>query len=234
MCVYICLSFYDILAGQQCGLLANNANGPPPFLDYRNSDLTTDLIHHLHQAIIPSYRFNCCGNITEWSVDVHPAGGGDDGLYTLDLQVWRPAPNVTSTGCYSLVGSNRFTSISLMNQVAVVTPLVQNRIQFESGDVLGFFVESARDNMPDDRGVVILGDRITPGDGGYETEEVWYADMSNPVIGNAICPFPVGSNRVLSSSTNAAPVISVSVSKSSRVNTCCNYNDNDSYFYSLV
>ena len=166
-------------------------------------------------------------------MDVHPAGGGDDGLYTLDLQVWRPAPNVTSTGCYSLVGNNRFTSITLMNQVAVVTPLPQNRIQFESGDVLGFFVESAHER-PDDRGVVILSDRINRGDGGYETEEVWYADMSNPVIGNAMCPFPVGSNRVLSSFTDAAPVISVSVSKSSRVNTCCNYNDNDSYFYSLV
>ena len=201
------------MAGQDC-FRANNANGPPPFQDYRNTDLTTELIHHLHQAIIPSYRLGCSGNITEWGVDVHPAGGGDDGLYTLDFQVWRPSANVTSNGCYSLVGSNRFTSISLMNQIAIVTPLPQNRIQFEPGDVLGFFVESARE-WPDDRGVVILSDRITRGDGGYETEEVWYANMSNPTIGNAQCPFPVGYNRILSSFINAAPVISISVSKPS-------------------
>ena len=197
-------------------LRANNENGLPPFQDYRNTDLTTDLIGHLHQAIIPSYRLGCCGNITEWGVDVHPAGGANDMLYTLDLQVWRPSALATSNGCYSLVGSNRFTSISLMNQVAIVTPLPQNRIQFAPGDVLGFFVESAHER-PNDRGVVILSDRITLGDRGYETEEVWYADMSNPLIGPAHCPFPVGSSRVLSSFTNAAPVISISVSKPSSI-----------------
>ena len=28
-------------------------------------------IYRRHQAIIPTYKFECCGNITEWGVDVH-------------------------------------------------------------------------------------------------------------------------------------------------------------------
>ena len=45
-----------------------------------------------NSATIPSYKFDCnqlCGNITEWGVDVHQ---GEDVIYTLDLQVWRPSP----------------------------------------------------------------------------------------------------------------------------------------------
>ena len=61
--------------------------------------------------------------------------------YTLDFQVWRPSPTVSTSsgaGCYSLVGSNKFTSISLANGLARVTPSPQDYIQFQSGDVLGF------------------------------------------------------------------------------------------------
>ena len=109
-------------------------------MDYRNSDLTSVIIPELHQAIIPSYRLTCCGNITEWEVDV--GGGGHDMVYTLYLQVWRPSPTVQTTGCYSLVGNNRFTSVPLFNQVAVVTPLSEARIKFQPGDVLGFSLEN--------------------------------------------------------------------------------------------
>ena len=58
-------------------------------------------------------------------MDVHPGGGNRQNEYTLDLQVWRPSPTVddsTGAGQYSLVGNNRFTSISLSDQVAIVRP----------------------------------------------------------------------------------------------------------------
>ena len=194
-------------AGHDC-LRTNNINGLPQLQDYQDTDFESDVIPHQHQAIIPSYRFDCCGNITEWGAHVQPGGGNDDMMYTLDFQVWRPSPTVESTGCYSLVGSNRFTSVPLNDRVALVTPLPQERIQFQPGDVLGFYVESAREG---DRGVVVLNERR---DNGYETEEVWHADISNAVIPNLNCPFPVGSSRVLNTFTNAAPVISVSYSKS--------------------
>ena len=86
----------------------------------------------VYQAIITSYKFVCgqmCGNITEWGVDVHPGGGAYQNTYTLDLQLWRSSTTVddsTGTGQYSLVGNNRFTSISLSYQVAIVTPLPQD------------------------------------------------------------------------------------------------------------
>ena len=181
-------------------------------MDYRGSDLLSDTIPELHQVIIPSYRFTCCGNITEWGVDVHPAGGRFDGVYTLHVQVWRPSPIVETTGCYSLVGENMFTSVPLTNQVATVIPQPEDRIQIQRGDVLGFMLENT-DGA--DGGVVLLRDSVERDDNGYETEEVWHADTSNSVIGNALCPFPVGSQpgRILNTFTSAAPVISVSYSK---------------------
>ena len=202
-------------SGQNCER-ANNPNGLPSFMDYRGSDLRPESIPELHQAIIPSYRFTCCGNITEWGVDVHPAGKKHDRVYNLDLQVWRPSPTVQTSGCYSLVGNNRFTSVSLAHQVAVVTPLPQQQIEFQPGDVLGFMLENTDGN---DGGVVLLVDSPKQ-EGGYETEEVWLADFSNPVFNNGPCHLAVGSEpgRQLNTVTSAAPVISVSYSK--LINTC--------------
>ena len=74
-----------------------------------------------------------CGNVTEWGVDVHNGNNDHQNTYTLDLQVWRPSPTVndsTGTGQYSLVGNNRFTSISLSEELAIVTPSPQDYIQF--------------------------------------------------------------------------------------------------------
>ena len=89
-------------------------------------------------------------------VDVEPDGGNNNEEYTLDLQVWRPSPTIDQmdSGDYSLVGNNRFTSIFLSSGIAVVTPSPQDLIQFQPGDVLGFYVEEARDD--NSKGVVIL------------------------------------------------------------------------------
>ena len=94
-----------------------------------------------------------------------------------------------------------------------MTPLSQNRIQFQPGDVLGFYVESTRRRNARSRGVVTLNDYEVPGDRGFETEEVWYANIRNIAAANSECPYAVGSNKVLRTSTNAAPVISVSMGK---------------------
>ena len=168
-------------SGQDC-LRTNNQYGLPPFMDYGRSDLQSDIILELHQVIVPSYRLTCCGNITEWGVDVHPAGGNHNRVYTLHLQVWRPALNVEVMGCYSLVGNNTFSSVPLPNYVASVTPQPEDRIQFQPGDMLGFSLENTDGN---DGGVVLLMESLEQGnDGGYETEEVWHADTSNAVPGN--------------------------------------------------
>ena len=112
----------------------------------------------------------------------------------------------TGTGCYSLVGNNRFTSISLSGQVAVVTPSPQDYIQFQPGDVLGFYVEEARESSG---GVVIL---TSPSS--FTSELVWYASIGPAMATsqNRDCPYSVGSNGVLNTVTHAAPVISIETS----------------------
>ena len=196
------------MAAQDNCLQSGNGNGLPPFLDYRSP--RDDRITVGYQAIIPTYKFDCnqmCGNITAWGVDVQPGGGRHDNQYTLDLQVWRPSPTVdesTGTGCYSLVGSNRFTSIPLAGDLARVTPSPQDHITFQPGDVLGFYVKRGREN---DNGVNVV---TSPSP--YTSELVWYANIESTtsVIGN--CPYSVGLNGVLDTSTRAAPVISIATS----------------------
>ena len=55
---------------QENRLQMNNGNGLPFFQGYIAG--AERRIHHKHQAIIPSYQLNCCGNITEWGVDLNP------------------------------------------------------------------------------------------------------------------------------------------------------------------
>ena len=184
-------------------------------------------IQRHNQAIITSYKFDCnqmCGNITAWGVDVHPGGGmhqppneeNSDGSkppvpYALDLQVWRPSPTVddsTGTGQYSLVGNNKFTSISLTSQVARVTPSPQDYIQFQPGDVLGFYVEEAKDS---DDGVVVLTNPSS-----FTSEVVWYTSI-DPTMATSQSVYSVGSSTSgdLDRLTRAAPVISIETGKSS-------------------
>ena len=135
-----------------------------------------------------------------------------DNAYSLDFQVWRPSPTAadpTGSGCYSLVGNNRFTSIPLSGGVAIVTPSPQDYIQFQSGDVLGFYVEDAGDDVdsgPTRNGVVILPST---------SELVWYASIAPAMATSQSgdCPYSVGSNGVLDLSIHAAPVISIETSK---------------------
>ena len=189
---------------------------PPSFQNYvaGDDDAVLTTISLQQQAIMPGYKFTCdsttCGNITEWGVDVNPGGENHQMVYTLDLQVWRPSPTVddsTGTGCYSLVGNNRFTSISLSSQVAIVTPSPQDYIQFQCGDVLGFYVEEARNS--NDGVVLVAGDNPA-------RSTVWVANiapsMATSQIGN--CPYSVGSNGVLNTPIRRiAPVISIKTGK---------------------
>ena len=144
-------------------------------------------------------------------MDVRPDGGKHDMTYILDLQVWRPSPTVdesAGTGCYSLVGNNRFTSIPLQNFVALVTPSPQDYIQFQPGDVLGFYVEEALIRTLD--GVIILTSYDATSS--FTNELVWHASIV-PTMATSLngdCPYSVGSSGVLNTLARAAPVISIS------------------------
>ena len=193
----VCFLFIISVAVAQDCLQTNN--GLPNFMDYGGQQIAR--LREYHQAIIPSYKFNCCGIITEWGVDVH-RGAGNEIEYELNLQVWRPSPTVkedTGTSSYNLVGSNRFSSISPSDGVAVL-PLgsTKSPISFQPGDVLGLYVENTG---RDTDGVVMLKS---------ERESVWYAWVGERSTSSV---YLVGDNGQLDTSTNAAPVISIATSK---------------------
>ena len=108
----------------------------------------------------------------------------------------------TGTGPYMLAGNNRITSISLTGDAAKYTPLSQNQVQFRPGDVLGFYVEEARDN---DNGVNVVTTAT------FTSERVWYASVTTL---NTMCsPVSVGSSGVLNTQLRGAPVISIDTGK---------------------
>ena len=198
---------YTLSSGQSECLQPNNANGLPPFMGYQAPP--SRRIQHQHQAIIPTYKFTCCGNITEWGVDLNPVRQGT--TFSFDFQVWRPSPTVNDdgSGCYSLVGNYAVSSISIdtlvtADHVARVTPTVQ--LQYQPGDVLGFYVESQTPSTPDDNGVVVLNDNV------YRNEQVWFARLTRTTSLSGSCPYSVGNTGVLDTSSQAAPVISIATS----------------------
>ena len=92
-----------------------------------------------YQAIVPSYRFNCSGNITEWTITVTQRD-----KYNLDLQVWRPSPTGDDTRRYVLIGQNSFNrhiphwlpknSSKLLGEIQA-TPRPEDQLQIEPGDM---------------------------------------------------------------------------------------------------
>ena len=90
----------------------------------------------------------------------------------------------------SLVGNNGFTS-----QVAIVTLSPQDYIQFQSGDVLGFYMEEA---ILENDGVVVLTDS------NFTNEIVWYASI-DLAMATTQTVYSVGSNGDLNSSRDVAP-----------------------------
>ena len=177
------------------------------------------------KAIITSYQFHCCGNATAWQTYVEPGGGDFDGEYDITFQVWRPSPTVNSDGCYGLVGENVFTRISspyLNNGLISVTPEPTNRITARPGDVVGFYAVSRKGGIQLDTS--------------FTGESVWYHRNTDndPLVSRgeaSVCPFPVGSqaDRVLRSSTNAAPMLSVDICKCI-VDVLLHYN----YYHSIA
>jgi hypothetical protein len=174
-----------------------------------------------HQAIIYTYRFNCCGIITAWGADVSPGDHRRD--YTIDFQVWRPTPTVNDSSnanhyCLDWVGNNRFTSISLSGGLARATPSPRDRIHFQPGDVLGFYMES--DEPGDERGDpgIVLQNDPTSGN----REAVWNADMDpdEAALLRKVCPYTwlslLDEDDICESPisfTRAAPIISIGTSK---------------------
>ena len=128
----------------------------------------------------------------------------EDGVYTIHFQVWRPSPTVTGN-CYSLVGENRFPGVTLTDRRVRETPEPTNVIAVRPGDVLGYFVSSSRADPGDEEGIQM--------DPTFTDDEVVYLNLAGAtelVPGPSSCPVSVGP---WVSTVNAAPVITVGISK---------------------
>ena len=140
--------------------------------------------------------------ITQWGAFVH---NEDNDYYTITFQVWRPNSPlpVENDGCYAMIGSNHFPNIVLdSDRVVRETPLASERIEFQPGDVIGFYLIGIDD---DNNGMQFADDEdnAVP----YTEETVWFATSTIIPGSNPSCQFPVGVGRTLSLSTNLAPLI---------------------------
>ena len=143
-------------------------------------------------------------------MDLNPDTEG--GTFDFIFQVWRPSLSTNLTGCYSLVDDFISSSITTTpsEPLARVVPSTQDQLPFQPGDVLGFYVERHGGESYHNDGVVVLNDS------GHSSELVWHASVDITAAAvhpsqSGSCPYPVGTKGVLSLSTHAAPVISVSV-----------------------
>ena len=143
--------FIDVDTGQQqqqCSI-----DSLPPFGDTTNDRPDRDRF----QAIVPAYTFQCSGRyrVTEWMACVQRHVGSEQ--YYIQFQVWRPNG---PTGCYSLVGYNHPLDNGGMEDVlrpinvdndpldncVVLTVEEDEQIEVQSGDVVGYYVDSNRDD----------------------------------------------------------------------------------------
>ena len=180
--------------GQQCLLASNGTRPLPPF--ERPSDDEFQFRAKAIQAIIISYRFNCCGAITGWGTlfetNYKPR------LSQITFQVWRPnSTSVDSTSCYNLTGVNHFDidleQFEMVRGLINVTTSLSEIITVQPGDVVGFNYISRKDN-----GGILFSDNDS-----YREESVWFETGQRVETNQTICP--------VGRFTNLAPLITVTV-----------------------
>ena len=190
------------------------------------------------QAIVPAYRFNCSGRVAEWGACVQP--GGNDGEYYIQFQVWRPTG---PEGCYELVGYNeppvddtqektdsRTDSISLSDIVygtlspvdhcVVLTVRENEQIDFQPGDVVGYYVDyfEFRDEDVNDGGIQWTEDSEVVV---HYRDDLPREDIKSQYALNGINPTECGFQisgvtsglHTLRDSSTSAPIISLTLGK---------------------
>ena len=109
-------------------------------------------------------------------------------------------------GCYSLVGENRFTSITFSNRGPISeTPEPTNIISVQPWDVVGYYVLSSEE---DNDGIQMDSDD--------DSINIYYNEDNggNPIsLGPDSCQVRAGDGGVLTISTSAAPQLSIDISK---------------------
>ena len=208
---------------QQCGVVHLPAFGDRR----RDSDSPPD---DRFQAIVPAYTFNCTGRVAEWRACVQP--GGRDERYYIQFQVWRPTG---VPGCYTMVGYDappqptfddgtvenldQLLQPDSGNDFCIVLPVREGKeIEFQPGDVVGYYADHFRRNGDDrdDGGVQVVSDQDVVV---YHRINVPLSELKTQYAIPALGPHPSScgfggreSNLFqMTSSTSGAPIISLSL-----------------------
>ena len=194
---------------------------------------------------MPAYRFQCSGRVTEWRACVQP-GGMSRERYYIQFQVWRPTGGIE--GCYKLVDYNipldnaRMSETEISNSSViidaegflsppggnsdlrrcVVLPVRENQqIEFQTGDVVGYYVDYFRDgNDRTDGGIQWMEDSEV---GVHYRDDLTREDIKtlyaigepNPTECGLEMSESVTENlHTLNTLSTSAPIISLSIGKS--------------------
>ena len=194
--------YQRLYAGQDPLVPADSQNRQIPFID----DPTFRRLPSGLQALVTTYTFTACGNITMWQTYLQPGIGTS--RYLLRFQVWRRDTRPDRGTTYYIVGENSYSTAnnrldvrfsSLFNSGVIASA---NRITVQPGDVVGYFtvsLETDRDTA--EEGILL--------DSSYSDEIVWYRtifeDFDTPK------QLTVGEGGDLNRGVRAAPVLSVDV-----------------------
>ena len=180
------------------------------------------------QAIVPAYTFNCSGRVTEWRACVQQGGGDEE--YYIQFQVWR---STAIEECYDLVGYNTplvdedsegflsppRESDDPLRRCVVLPVRESQQIEFQPGDVIGYYVDRFRRGLDEDGGgiqwienddvVVYYRDNLPRED----IKSQYAIGISN--IDPSVCGFEISTEtsnlHSLSTVASSAPIISLSI-----------------------
>jgi len=153
MIIYCCCCCLHSIGGQTCTNDVDNIQ-----------QIGSDQISNNRIVIVPSLSFTCNGKITDIKIRISLDGTGNKFPF---IQIWRPSP---SSQLYSLVDEVQIQSSHLtqLTYLEANIPLTgNNRMHFQSGDVIGFY------NPSDSR--YVIRDIATP-------EYVFYVFVGSTAI----------------------------------------------------
>ncbi|XP_064406799.1 uncharacterized protein LOC135351663 isoform X1 [Halichondria panicea] len=173
---------------------SDGADSLPSFLDPNNWNSIVRV--NPIQVIIKSYEFHCCGKVGAWAAYVEPGGGSHTTAYSIKFQIWRPTSE--NSASYIKIGENSFFPATLTNSYIAATPLPNQQLDFQPGDVVGYYLQQ---------------DGGTNGglqfDAGFTSEELWYATGNSDLQNDN--SLEVGNAGDLSISASLGPIISISI-----------------------
>ena len=172
----------------------------------------TDFVGYL--VIAPQLKFDCHGYISQWYAltNFNTEDGALDALYhDITFQLWRPSTE--DNRVYSFVGSNvaQFIGNEIRDGRTILedgtlffsltsTPPTQERLQFQPGDVIGWYIHTGLQSL--DQPLTVVYRHATSNENAVDLFSTEISDSNN-----AATPPPCDVAIVCSSQTTHIPSV---------------------------